>query len=226
MRSFSPPRISPSCAAPRIRRSLPRRPPCSALPASPSPTATRSPASCAAISRRRRPARRYAVGCRLVFRDGTPDIAVWPPDRAAYGRLCRLLTTGNLRTRKGECHLDLADLLEWGEGLEMAVLPGARLGRRLRERRPPPGGGFRAGKQTDGEREAGASCSSPLRIGSASTPISTSPQGEVRLRARALVPSPPSPRPSPAMCGSARPVFITATTAGGSRRSPPSPRAT
>ncbi len=69
---------------------------------------------------------RYAVGCRLSFRDGTPDIAVWPRDRAAYGRLCRLLTTGNLRTRKGECHLDLADLLEWGEGLEMAVLPDAR----------------------------------------------------------------------------------------------------
>ena len=35
---------------------------------------------------------RYAVGCRLAFRDGTPDIAVWPTDRAAYGRLCRLLT--------------------------------------------------------------------------------------------------------------------------------------
>ena len=26
---------------------------------------------------------RYAVGCRLAFRDGTPDIAVWPTDRAA-----------------------------------------------------------------------------------------------------------------------------------------------
>ena len=69
---------------------------------------------------------RYAVGCRLAFRDGTPDIAVWPTDRAAYGRLCRLLTTGNLRTKKGECHLDLADLLEWGAGMEMAVLPVAR----------------------------------------------------------------------------------------------------
>ncbi len=67
---------------------------------------------------------RYAVGCRLSFRDDTPDVAVWPRDRAAYGRLCRLLTTGNLRTKKGECHLDLSDLLEWGEGLEMAMLPG------------------------------------------------------------------------------------------------------
>jgi error-prone DNA polymerase len=65
----------------------------------------------------------YAVGCRLAFRDGTPDMAVWPSDRAAYGRLCRLLTTGNLRMKKGECHLGLADLIEWGEGLEMAILP-------------------------------------------------------------------------------------------------------
>ena len=70
---------------------------------------------------------RYAVGCRIVFRDGTPDVAVWPSDRAAYGRLCRLLTAGNLRALKGECHLDLADLLEWGEGSELAVLPGCRV---------------------------------------------------------------------------------------------------
>ena len=86
-----------------------------------------------------RPASRYAVGCRLAFRDGTPDIAVWPTDRAAYGRLCRLLTAGNLRATKGECHLDLADLLEWGKGLEMAVLPGAppspQAGRDRRTRR-------------------------------------------------------------------------------------------
>jgi error-prone DNA polymerase len=72
---------------------------------------------------------RYAVGCRLAFRDGTPDMAVWPSDRAAYGRLCRLLTTANLRTTKGECHLALADLLEWGEGLELAILPRRRIDR-------------------------------------------------------------------------------------------------
>ena len=84
---------------------------------------------------------RYAVGCRLVFRDGTPDIAVWPTDRAAYGRLCRLLTTGNLRTKKGECHLDLADLLEWGAGMEMAVLspvPAPAERERGRSQRRPP----------------------------------------------------------------------------------------
>ncbi|HSM41792.1 MAG TPA: PHP domain-containing protein, partial [Afifellaceae bacterium] len=65
----------------------------------------------------------FAVGCRLVFDDGTPDIAVWPRDRAAYGRLSRTLSAGNLRAEKGRCHLRLADLEAWGEGLEMAVLP-------------------------------------------------------------------------------------------------------
>ncbi len=66
---------------------------------------------------------RIIVGARLVFCDGTPDIFVWPEDRAAYGRLCRLLTTGNRRAEKGDCHLHLADLLDWGEGLVMAVAP-------------------------------------------------------------------------------------------------------
>ena len=64
---------------------------------------------------------RYVVGTRLVFRDRTPDILAWPIDRAAYGRLCRLLTAGNRRAPKGECHLDLADLLEWGQGLMLGV---------------------------------------------------------------------------------------------------------
>ncbi|MCP4382702.1 MAG: error-prone DNA polymerase [Hyphomicrobiales bacterium] len=65
----------------------------------------------------------YAIGCRLVFRDGTPDILAWPTDRDAYSRLCRLLTQGNHRAEKGDCHLDLADLLEWGKGLMLGVMP-------------------------------------------------------------------------------------------------------
>ena len=68
----------------------------------------------------------YAVGCRLVFRDSTPDIFAWPTDRTAYGRLCRLLTLGNRRAEKGECHLDLDDLLAWGSGMMLAVMPGRR----------------------------------------------------------------------------------------------------
>ena len=44
-------------------------------------------------------------GARLAFDDGTPDILAYPKDRAAYGRLCRILTAGNLRAPKGECQL-------------------------------------------------------------------------------------------------------------------------
>jgi hypothetical protein len=51
------------------------------------------------------------VGARLVFTDGTPDILAYPTDRAAYGRLCRLLTTGKLRAKKGDCILSFNDLL-------------------------------------------------------------------------------------------------------------------
>ncbi len=58
------------------------------------------------------------IGARIVFVDGTPDILVYPRDRAAYGRLCQLLTRGKrgdgiTRIEKGECHLRSADLLEF-----------------------------------------------------------------------------------------------------------------
>jgi error-prone DNA polymerase len=65
---------------------------------------------------------RLAVAARLVFRDGTPDILCYPKDRAAYGRLCRLLTRGNMRARKGDCALDLQDLLDFGEGQHVVVM--------------------------------------------------------------------------------------------------------
>jgi error-prone DNA polymerase len=74
-----------------------------------------------AEKRENKPTIRYVVGCRLSFRDGTPDIVAWPTDRTAWGRLCRLLTSGNRRAPKGECHLDLADLLQWGEGMILGV---------------------------------------------------------------------------------------------------------
>src|SRR5476651_600956 len=64
------------------------------------------------------------IGSRLVFIDGTPDIMVYPRDRAAYGRLCRLLTRGKRGddTAKGECHLALDDLLEFAEGQLLVVM--------------------------------------------------------------------------------------------------------
>ncbi|WGR69014.1 MULTISPECIES: error-prone DNA polymerase [unclassified Bradyrhizobium] len=69
------------------------------------------------------------IGARIVFIDGTPDILVYPRDRAAYGRLCQLLTRGKrgdevTRIEKGECHLFFDDLLEYAEGqLLVLALP-------------------------------------------------------------------------------------------------------
>ena len=60
---------------------------------------------------------RLVVGARLVFADGTPEIVAYPTDRTAWGRLTRLLSLGNRRTKKGECELHLDDLLTHGEGL-------------------------------------------------------------------------------------------------------------
>ena len=73
-----PPPPSPSCAAPAGRRRWWRRPRHSASPASASPTATRWPAWCARMRRRRRPGCRLLVGSRLVFRDATPDLIAYP----------------------------------------------------------------------------------------------------------------------------------------------------
>ena len=46
---------------------------------------------------------RLLVGARLVFSDGTPDILAYPQDRAAYSRLCQLLSHGKNKAPKGEC---------------------------------------------------------------------------------------------------------------------------
>ena len=68
-------------------------------------------------------AMRVVPGTRLAFIDGAPDALVYPKDRVAYGRLCRILTEGNLRAPKGECWLKLDDLLERSEGLQAVALP-------------------------------------------------------------------------------------------------------
>src|SRR6201988_2637608 len=72
---------------------------------------------------------KFLIGARIVFIDGTPDILVYPRDRAAYGRLCQLLTKGKrgddiTRIGKGKCHLTFADLLAFSEGqLLVLTLP-------------------------------------------------------------------------------------------------------
>ena len=65
---------------------------------------------------------RLVVGCRLDLTDGT-SILVYPTDRAAYSRLCRLLSLGKSRAGKGKCALGWDDVAIWNEGL-IAVLLG------------------------------------------------------------------------------------------------------
>src|SRR5271170_6237833 len=62
------------------------------------------------------------VGVRLVTTDGF-EVLTYPTDRAAYGRLCRLITAGNLKAKKGECHLTFEDILGASEGQIFIALP-------------------------------------------------------------------------------------------------------
>ncbi len=70
---------------------------------------------------------KIAVGARLVFSDGTPDILAYPRHRAAWGRLTRLLSLGKRRAEKGGCILGLPDLLDHLEGLNLVVMPPPRI---------------------------------------------------------------------------------------------------
>ncbi|WP_424990297.1 error-prone DNA polymerase [Fluviibacterium sp. S390] len=67
----------------------------------------------------------------LALRCGSRVLAL-PRDRAAWGRLSRLLSRGRLRVDKGSCDLGLEDLLELGAGLELLLHPPRDL--------PVPGG--------------------------------------------------------------------------------------
>ena len=69
---------------------------------------------------------RVLTGSRLVFADGTPEVVVYPTDRDAWGRLTRLLTLGQRRAKKGECHLFAHDLTGHAEGLLLLVVPPAK----------------------------------------------------------------------------------------------------
>src|SRR3954469_18117559 len=65
---------------------------------------------------------RLLIGCRLDLTDGT-SLLVYPTDRAAYSRLCRLLSLGKSRGGKGKCFLVWDDVAAWNEGL-IAILLG------------------------------------------------------------------------------------------------------
>ena len=65
---------------------------------------------------------RLVAGARIDLVDGAALLA-YPTDRAAWSRLCRLLTLGKARAGKGGCLLDWDDLAAGGAGLLYALLP-------------------------------------------------------------------------------------------------------
>ena len=77
------------------------------------------------IARRGGSAPRLIPAARIVTRDGL-TVTLLPRDRAAWGRLCRLLTDGRRRARKGDCELFTEDVIHRGAGQEMLLHPAAR----------------------------------------------------------------------------------------------------
>jgi error-prone DNA polymerase len=65
---------------------------------------------------------RLVVGCRLDLTDGM-SILVYPMDKPAYSRLCRLLSLGKGRGGKAQCRLEWPDVVTYGEGLLAVLVP-------------------------------------------------------------------------------------------------------
>lgn len=79
---------------------------------------------------------RPVIGCRIETVEGLAFLA-YPTDRAAYGRLCRLISAGRMATLDGEwqakgvCEIDLALLAGHAEGVQLVLLPPAELARQF-----------------------------------------------------------------------------------------------
>src|SRR5690606_18970094 len=58
---------------------------------------------------------RLIIGARLDLEDA-PSLICLPRDRAAYGRLSRLISVGQRRAPKGQCQLWLADVADHAQG--------------------------------------------------------------------------------------------------------------
>ncbi|WP_421847601.1 error-prone DNA polymerase [Novosphingobium sp.] len=71
---------------------------------------------------------RPVIGCRIETVEGLAFLA-YPADRAAYGRLCRLISAGRMARLDGEwqakgvCEIDLALLAAHAEGVHLVLIP-------------------------------------------------------------------------------------------------------
>ncbi|PQJ09390.1 error-prone DNA polymerase [Flavipsychrobacter stenotrophus] len=69
---------------------------------------------------------RIIPACRLDLIDGHSLLA-YPTDKEAYGRLSGLLSEGNRRTEKGQCHLYKKDVYQYSQGIKFIIPPPAAL---------------------------------------------------------------------------------------------------
>ncbi|MDB5117016.1 MAG: error-prone polymerase [Mucilaginibacter sp.] len=68
--------------------------------------------------------------CRLDLIDG-PSLLAYPTNMEAWGRLCALLTVGNLRVEKGECELYRKDVFAHSADIKFVVIPPDTLNERF-----------------------------------------------------------------------------------------------
>ena len=64
----------------------------------------------------------FLPACRLDLQDG-PSLLAYPTSVAGYSQLSGLLTTGNLRAEKGECHLYKADVYSQLKDIMLIIVP-------------------------------------------------------------------------------------------------------
>ena len=73
------------------------------------------------------------IGCRIETVEGLAFLA-YPKSRKAYGRLCRLISAGRMRTlsgewqEKGACDISLAMLAQHSAGVQLILIPPRDLG--------------------------------------------------------------------------------------------------
>ncbi len=71
---------------------------------------------------------RPVIGCRIETTEGLAFLA-YPRDRAAYGRLCRLISAGRMATLEGEwqekgcCDISLAMLADHADAVQLVLVP-------------------------------------------------------------------------------------------------------
>ncbi|GAC1585829.1 MAG: hypothetical protein NVS3B19_03800 [Ginsengibacter sp.] len=69
---------------------------------------------------------RIIVGCRLDLQNGLSLLA-YPTNITAYAQLSNLLTLGNRRAEKGDCHLYKEDIYNYSANIKFIIIPPSEL---------------------------------------------------------------------------------------------------